>query len=289
MLVEGKAEEQPWNIKGYEGLMAIRDDHDVEVYFKEGINTEQDVEKAVNELAQNGVNLIFGHGSTYGRPFVDLATTYPDIHFVYFNGGHHAQNVTSFNFNAHAMGFFAGMIAGGMTDTGHVGIIAAYEWQPELEGYFEGVKHQNPSANVHIDYVNDWNDTGTALDAYQRQRNNQVDVFYPIGDQFSRDVIQQASEDDVYTIGYVNDQSYIDPVNVLTSTVQHIDKLYEMAAWQFNDKRLAGGVYRLGFPDDVISLAPYSKEIPRHFRNTIEHAVKMYKATGLLPNELSVH
>ncbi|MUV36524.1 Transcriptional activator protein med [Lentibacillus sp. JNUCC-1] len=289
LILEGKAGEEPWNAKGYRGLTAIKEKFGVEVYFKENVETDQEVTEIVREFSQKGVNLIFGHGSKFGRSFVDMSTVYPDIHFVYFNGGQHAENVTSYNFNAHAMGFFAGMIAGEMSQTEHVGILAAYEWQSEIEGYYEGVKHQNPAAEVHIDYVNDWNNAGSALDAYERQRDVNVDVFYPIGNQFSRKVIEQAAEDNLYTIGYINDQSNIGERYVLTSTIQDVEKIYEMAAEHFDEDRLAGGVYRLGFPENVLSLGPYSQDIPRYFRNEIEHAVDMYKTTGLLPNELSVH
>uniref|UniRef100_UPI00301B5D9C BMP family ABC transporter substrate-binding protein n=1 Tax=Oceanobacillus massiliensis TaxID=1465765 RepID=UPI00301B5D9C len=141
------------------------------------------------------VNLVYGHSSIYGSYFTEVAELYPDVHFVYFNGGSYADNVTSLNFNSHAMGFLGGMVAGKMTTSDLAGIIATYNWQPEIEGFYEGVKYQNPDAEILINYVNDWKDTETALQIYEEMKQKGVDIFYPIGDAYSNEVIQMAEED----------------------------------------------------------------------------------------------
>ncbi|WP_099157183.1 BMP family ABC transporter substrate-binding protein [Virgibacillus ndiopensis] len=286
MLVEDSIHDQSWGKKGYKGLLSISEEFDVDVYFKEGIKTQQDVTDAVDEFVNNGVNLIFGHSSTYGKYFVDISEAYPDVQFVYFNGGYSAKNVTSLNFNSHAMGFFGGMIAGAMTKTNQVGIIAAYEWQPEIEGFYEGVKYRNPAAEVHIQYVNNWSDKSTAMEMYKAMLDNGIDVIYPSGDSYSVDIIKQASKDGIYAIGYVSDQSDIAESTVLTSTVQHVDKLYELVAEKFNDNELNGDILTFDFQDDVITLGEYSPEVPEDLRDEINEAIEDYIDTGLLPNEI---
>lgn len=285
MLVETSIHDEPWGKKGYEGLLEISEEFDVDVYFKENIQTEQDVVKAVDELVNKGVNLIFGHSNTYGKYFKEISTSYPDVHFVYFNGGEFGEDVTSLNFNSHAMGFFGGMVAGKMTKTNHVGVIGAFEWQPEIEGFYEGVKYQNPEAEVTFNYVNSWNGNGIAVKKYEQMQDERVDVFYPTGDMYSASIIERASKDGLYAIGYVSDQSDIAEKTVLTSTVQHVEKLYVLTAEKFNEGELRGGVLTFDFQDDVISLGKYSPEVPEEFQETMKEAVEAYKETGLLPNE----
>src|SRR5699024_2421464 len=106
------------------------------------------------EFVQKGVNLIFGHSHLYGKYFMDIAELYPDVHFVYFNGKSYADNVTSLNFNPYAVAFFGGMVAGEMTSSNHVGIIAAYEWQAEIEGFNEGVKYKKGGEKLNINNLN---------------------------------------------------------------------------------------------------------------------------------------
>ncbi len=285
MLIDSTIEEQPWGEKGLAGLTAIGDNYDVNIFYEENVMTQQDIIRAVDEFVNDGVNLIFGHSSIYGRHFAEVAKNYPNVHFVYFNGGYFADNVTSLNFNAHAMGFFAGMTAGEMTANDQVGIVAAYEWQPEIEGFYEGVSFQNPSAEVHMEIINDWNDAQSAVDIYEDMKNDQADVIYPTGDIFSRTIIQEASKDNLYTIGYVEDQSGIGGEMVLTSTIQHVDKLYEIIADEFNNGDLNGTIKTFDFEDEIISLGEFSPHVPDDFQDNINEAVQSYKETGLLPNE----
>ncbi|MEN1970323.1 BMP family ABC transporter substrate-binding protein [Lentibacillus sp. N15] len=285
MLVETSIHDQGWGQKGYKGLLAIRDKYDVDVYYQEDITTEEDVKRAVEELVNKGVNLIFGHSSTYGKVFVDISSEYPEVQFVYFNGGYYAENVASLNFSAQAMGYFGGMIASKMTATNQVGIVAAYEWQPEVEGFYEGAKYQNPDAEVHVDFVNDWNDDKSALMSYKEMRQNDVDVVYPAGDSFSEDMIELASQDGIYAFGYVSDRSDIDERTVLTSTVQHADRLYERIAEKFNKGKLTGQILTFDFQDDAISLGKFSPDVPQAFQQKMKKAISNYKESGLLPNE----
>lgn len=285
MLIESSLHNHPWEERGYDGLLAIRDQYDVDIYLKEKVKSEHEIVNAVDELVKSGVTLIFGHGNIYGRYFADIASNYPDIHFVYFNGGYYADNVTSLNFDSHAMGFFSGMIAGKMTDTKQIGILAAHEWQPEIEGFYEGVMYEDPSIVVHIYFINDWNEVDIAIDMYERMKRNQVDVVYPAGELFSDVILERVVADNNYGIGYGADQSYIDSEAILTSTIQHVDKLYMLAAEKVMNQSLDGGILFFDFQDEVISLGKYSPDIPLDFQEAVNDLIDHYKKTNLLPNE----
>lgn len=285
LLVETSIHNQPWDKKGYEGLLQIGEEFDIDVYYEENIQTKQDVTEAVDKLVNKGVNLIYGHSSAYGKFFKEISQAYPNVHFIYFNGGQFEEDVTSLNFNSHAMGFFGGMVAAKMTSSNQVGVVGAFEWQPEIEGFYEGVKFQNQEAEVHFNYVNGWTGNNTALKMYNQMLDRGVDVFYPAGNSFSMPIIEQAQQDGVYAIGYVTDQNDIAENTVLTSTVQHVEKLYVLTAEKFNEGELRGGVMTFDFQDDVISMGKYSPEVPEEFQDKVEAAIEDYKETGLLPNE----
>ncbi|WP_010093621.1 BMP family ABC transporter substrate-binding protein [Ornithinibacillus scapharcae] len=285
MMVKGTVEDNPWNDKGYKGLLAIEDKFDVEVEVIENVETDEEISKAVSELVDEGVNLIIGHSSIYGEQFYSLAKSFPDIHFIYTNGNYYSENLTSLTFNSHAMGFFAGMIASQMSKSNEVGIIAAYQWQPEIEGFYEGVKFKNANTNVNMEFIYDWNDKDVALRAYNKMKQSGVDVIYPAGDDFSEEIIKQASEDQIYAIGFVSDQYKIEPKTVLTSTVQHVDRLYVLAAEKFHNGTLKGEIMSFDFKDDLITLGEYSEEVPKYFQKSLNEYIEEYKKTGLLPNQ----
>jgi len=286
MLVESTVHDQAWGQKGYKGLLQIKEELNVDVYFKEHIQTKKATHKAVKEFSQKGVNLIFGHGSRFGQYFDEMQEAYPDIHFVYFNGNVKGENLTSLNFSAHAMGFFGGMVAGGFSKTNHVGIIAAYEWQPEVEGFYEGVKHQNPNVDVSIRYVRGWDNKMRAKQIYSQMKSQNVDVYYPAGDGFSVPLIQQMNKDGLHAIGYVSDQSDIAPNTILTSTIQHVDRLYVQTAKQFNKGELKEGILTFDFQDNAITMGKFSPSTPEPLVDKVKSAVQQYKKTGQLPHEM---
>ncbi|MFD0952690.1 BMP family ABC transporter substrate-binding protein [Virgibacillus natechei] len=285
MLMDGSIDDNPWAEKGYEGLQNIGEIYDVNVFSEEHVTTEQETMEVVDEFVNDGVNLIFGHSNSYGGHFAEIASTYPDVHFVYFNGGYVDENVTSLNFNSHAMGFFAGMLAGKMTETDQIGMMAAYEWQPEIEGFYEGVNYENPTAVVQIEFSNKYNETSTIPQIYENMRNDEVDVFYPIGDSFNQAIIELAKGDDLYAIGYVSDQSEIDEPTVLTSTIQHVDSLYELVAQKFHEGSLEGNIMAFDFQDDLVSLGQYSPDVPEAYQEYVNELVEEYKEDGVLPNQ----
>ncbi|QDP42113.1 BMP family ABC transporter substrate-binding protein [Radiobacillus deserti] len=285
MLVEGSINDQSWGSKGYKGLLEIKEEFNVDVYFKEGITTQQQVNQAIEEFSNQGVNLVFGHSSIYGKMFKDIVNEYPDIHFVYFNGGYSDDNLTSLNFSSHAMGFFGGMVAGKMTETNQVGIIASHEWQPEIEGFYEGVNYQNPEAEVKMEFVNSWDNTDRAIKLYKSLTKENVDVFYPAGDSFSVPIINRVREAGLYAIGFISNQSDLGENTVLTSTMQYVNRLYVQAAKDFEQGELEGGVFTFDFQDDVVEMGTFSPKVPESYVKELEKHIENYKEDGLLPNE----
>ena len=285
LLLDGKIEDHEWNKKGYEGLRQIEEKFDVDVYYKENNTTEKDVLHSVDEFVKNGVNLIFGHGNIYGSYFQEIEELYPDVHFVYFNGGYSNEHVTSLNFNGHAMGFFSGMIAAEMSRTDKVGMIAAFESQPEIEGFYEGAAFHNSEVEIHVNYINNLDRIGEVTDIYNEMLHNNVDVFYPVSYSFSERIIKKAETDNAYAIGYIADQSDIAPSTVLTSTVQQVEQLYEITAEQFNNNTLEGGLLVYDFPDELLSLSDFNTRVPERFQIYMENVIEEYKKTGLLPSK----
>ncbi len=265
--------------------MEIADEYDVDVYYEENVETMYQVQQAVEQFAYNGVNLIYGHSNIYGEYFMSLAESYPDVHFVYVNGGESRENVTSLNFNGHAMGFFAGMVAGNMTETNQIGVIAAHSWQPETEGFFEGVSYVNQEAEVKLNYLNDWNNVALAMDYYAAMKEQDVDIFYPIGDAFSESILREAEADHLFAIGYMMDQMETAPDAVLTSTIQHIGELYQSVAEEFNKQDLEGKIYTYDFKDGFITLGEFRDSVPSYVKMQVEEDIEEYINTGLLPNE----
>lgn len=286
LLVPDTISDQVWGTKGYKGLLKIQSLYGVDVFYKEGMNNQEVVREAVKEFSGKGVNLIFGHGSEYEVFFEELNEEYEDIHFVFFNGEADGDNMTSLNFDSNAMGFFGGMIAGEMTKTNKVGIVAAYEWQPEIDGFYEGANYQNPDVEVDIQYVQSWDDVKTALNYTDEMIAEGIDVVYPAGDGYNVPVIERIKENGLYAIGFVSDQSDLGETTVLTSTIQHVDRLYVLVAEKYSDGELESGNLYFDFQDDVIEIGKYSPSVDKAFQNKMQEHIETYRQTDKLPNQI---
>src|SRR4051812_26745081 len=233
LLVPDTINDQGWGTKGYRGLLKIQDLYDVDVYYKESMNSQTVVERAVKEFSKKDVNLIFGHGHEFDGYFTKISQKYPNIHFITFNGDAKNANITNLNIEAYAMGFFAGMVAGHMTKTNHIGILPAFEWQSEVKGFYDGAKFQNDQVQIEVNYIYDFDDDERALQILDKMMANNCDIIYPAGNGYSVPVIEKIKEKGLYAIGYVSDQSDLGNNTVLTSTIQDVDVLYEMVAEKF--------------------------------------------------------
>ncbi|MBU8908966.1 BMP family ABC transporter substrate-binding protein [Desertibacillus haloalkaliphilus] len=284
LLLEDTIDDQGWNSKGYQGLLNIQSTLGVDVYFKESVNSSEGVKTAVEEFDSDGVNLIFGHGRMFADLFSDIQGQYPDIHFVSFNGYVEGENITSLHFDGHAMGFFGGMVAGKMSESNRIGVIAAFPWQPEVGGFIDGVGYENNNAEVFVEYVYDWADVDQALINYEQMVNEGVDVFYPAGDGFHVPIVEEVKQDGLHVLGFVSDQSDLGETTVLTSTVQHVDDLYQLVAERFNHGELQSGNIYYDFQDGVITLGEFSSLVPTDFQEEVKDYVQEYIETNELPS-----
>ncbi|WP_338472154.1 BMP family ABC transporter substrate-binding protein [Niallia sp. XMNu-256] len=285
LLVPETIIDQNWGTKSYKGLLQIQSEYGVDVFYKEGMDSQLVVERAVEEFKQKGVNLIFGHGFEYAQYFSTISLNYPEIHFIVFNGDAKNDNITSLNFEGYAMGFFAGMVAAHTTETNRIGVIPAYEWQPEVQGFYDGAKFENRFVHVEIQYVNDFDDVEKALQIFESMKAQGIDVLYPAGDTYNVPIIEKIKENGLYAIGYISDQSDLGKYTILTSTVQHIGTLYSWVAERLNEGKLESGNLFFDFQDDAISLGTFSSLVDEAYVNKINGYIEEYKETGKLPNQ----
>jgi transcriptional activator of comK gene len=284
LLVPEAVNDGVWGTKGYKGLLKIQSDYHADVFYKEGMKTDTSIKQTVDEYNDNDVTLVFGHGSEYAEVFNTLSGDYPDIHFVSFNGNATEKNTTSLQFKGYAMGFFGGMTAAFHSKTKKIGVIAAFDWQPEVQGFIDGAKYQNSQTKMMVEYTNHWDDQATALKELERLINEDADVVYPAGDGYNVAVIEKLKEKGLYAIGYVSDQSDLGESTVLTSTVQHADKLYGIVAERFAHDELESGNLEFDFEDGVISMGKFSPVIPKDFQSEMKQHIQDYIDTGKLPN-----
>ncbi|TDM12501.1 BMP family ABC transporter substrate-binding protein [Macrococcus lamae] len=276
--------DQTWGTEGYKGMLDIVQTYDTAFFFEENINTRSKIENSIKEMSARNVNILFGQGIEYSKVFNDMASHYPDINFVVFNGKSTEKNVTAVNIDGYSMGFFSGMIASHQSDNNCIGVIGAFDTQPDIRGFIDGAQYQNSDIKIVANYINtfSYDNRGEAL-AKQMIDKDKVDVILPAADGVNADIMTLLKERDISTIGYIVDQSNYGP-HVLTSLQLNLSEAYLEMAERYTNNQLKGGTYYFGVKEDMVQLGNMSYRVDKDYKEQILEALKKYKKELMLPN-----
>lgn len=288
MLSTGAVNDGGWNEGAYNAIQAIKKKYGCTVNYTENV-TDSQMKQVISTYANQGYNLIFGHGYEFSDAFKSIAPSFPKTDFIAVNGSSSDKNLFSTNFKFGELGYFTGMTAGLMTKSNKVGIIIATDAptnMADVDTFKQGVKAVNPNADVSVSIVGSWNDIPKAKEAASALVGQKCDVLLSQGDSFSIGVFQAAAAAGAYAIGWSEDQHSMMPDTVITSGVQDITTLYEtMAADYLGGKLSSSKKYTFGMKDnDAQKLGVFNSKVPQDVQDKVNQAIKDYKSGKLTLN-----
>ncbi|WP_414043614.1 BMP family ABC transporter substrate-binding protein [Macrococcus sp. EM39E] len=275
--------DQTWGTEGYKAMLDIVQEYDTNFYIQENIDTDDKTRVILNQLMQRDVSIVYGQGSQYEKLFNEYAVKYPKVHFVFTNGKSEHKNVTALNIEAYSMGFFAGYLASHESKTHNVGVIGAFDYQPEIIGFRDGAHFENDRTVVQATFVKTWGYHSDATLITKKMIENDVDIFYPAADGINTEVMGVVKDYDRKAIGYISDQSYLGDY-VIASTIQDISKLYQDIAKDYSEGRLVGGTKYFGMRDDVTGVKSFSPLVTSETEEKMNQIMEDYIIKDVLPN-----
>jgi basic membrane lipoprotein Med (substrate-binding protein (PBP1-ABC) superfamily) len=152
-----------------------------------------------------------------------VAKAFPKIAFVFGSGGGPASpNFSVFDNWIHEPAYLLGVLAGSLTKTNRLGIVAGYP-VPEVNrlanGFISGAHSVNKKAVVKVTFINSWFDPATAKEAALAQIAAKVDAIYAE----RAGVIEAAKQKNIIAFGNMSDQKGIAPRNVVSSAVWNMN------------------------------------------------------------------
>jgi len=226
---------------------------------------------AIEQLAGQGCDIIFGISFGYLNAFAEAAEEYPDIVFCHATG--YLSNDTNFNNyfgRIYQARYLAGIAAGyksleiGNNDLGYVSA-----WGTEyaetcsgINAFTLGVLSVNPDAVVHVKEISTWGDQ-----ELERQAAEVLITTYGCGviaqhcDSAQPQIV--ANEQGVYGCGYNSDMSVEAPDAHLTAPVWNWDVFYQLAMETAMNESSAsefvsniGGNYYGGLSEGMVDISP---------------------------------
>jgi len=211
--------EEPWDGVIHQACLKAVDELGIEYEFTEQI-AAADFEKVLREYAERGFDLIIGDAFLAGEePSRRVAKDYPEIAFAFGSEfGSVEPNYSVFDNWIHEPAFLSGVIAGRLTETNVLGVVAAIpinEVNRLVNAFKEGALSVNPDIEMKIAYIGGWFDPPKAKEAAQAQIEAGADLIF--AERFG--VFEAARENGVLAFGNMSDQNSLAPDTVITGPV----------------------------------------------------------------------
>jgi basic membrane protein A and related proteins len=220
--------EEPWDGVIHVALQKAAADGLIEYNYTENIGYSGDMERVLRQIAEEQKpDLIVGDAFVNEEAVRRVAADYPKIAFAFGSElGPTAPNLAVFDNWIHEPAYLSGMLAGGMTKTNTIGIVAAVpipEVNRLVNAFIAGAKETNPDVKVLVSFIGSFFDPATAKEQALAHISAGADVLYAE----RAGVIEAAAEKGVYVFGNMSDQNSIAPDWVVTGPVWNMTPTVE--------------------------------------------------------------
>lgn len=252
--------EEPWDGVIHAALQKAASEGKIKYEYTDDIGYSGDMERVLREIAdKQKPNAILGDAFGNEEAVRRVAAEYKDIAFVFGSGlGPVDPNMSVFDNWIQEPAYLCGMIAGGMSKSGKIGVVGGYpvpEVNRIVNSFIDGAKSVNPDAKVIVTFINSWFDPASAKEAALAQVDAGADILF--AERFG--VIDAAVEKGLFSFGSMSDQWELGKESVLTGpvwnmtpTVEYLIKQIEAGAYTAQDLKdfsmvAKGGAYLADF------------------------------------------
>ncbi len=212
--------EEPWDGVIHQALLAAEAAGEITYAYQDDIGYSGDMEVVLRDVAEEQhPAIIFGDAFGNEEAVRRVAKDYPEIAFVFGSGlGPSQPNLSVFDNWIHEPAYLSGWLAGKLTKTSKVGVVAAMpipEVNRLVNAFIEGAQAANPDTQVLVSFINSFFDPAAAKEAALAQIDAGADILY--AERFG--VIEAAQEHGLLAFGNMSDQNELAPDTVVTGPV----------------------------------------------------------------------
>ena len=247
LVLPGPISDGGWNQRAYEGLMELEQFGDFSVSYVENV-ADAENPATIRSLADDGTDLIIGHGFQFGGVFVDLADDYPDVAFFASTGAPAnavvPDNVLFVDFGYDDSGLAAGALAALLSETGVVGMVGGGDnanTHVQASSFAAAARATDADIDVLTHITGAWNDAALGREAATTMVGNGADVIWHTADLTGVGAIEGAVAGDARVIGMFADQTDLAPENVVTSLALNNAGLVHSVGVMVNQNLFVGG------------------------------------------------
>ncbi|MBS1716256.1 MAG: BMP family protein [Armatimonadetes bacterium] len=202
LITPGPVSDSGWNALAYDGLMAIQKGLGAEVKNDDATGTK--IKDSMRSYAQDGYNLVIGHGFEYNDPEAEVAANFPKTVFVSSSGGKTGANFGAFRFALEQGFYLAGALAAEMSKTGKIAMIGGPK-VPSIESTFNafraGAMAEKKGIQVFEEFTGKDSDIQAAKQLTEAQLAKGADVVIHQANAAAQGVFDACKEKNVWALG----------------------------------------------------------------------------------------
>ena len=243
----------------------------VKTSFVESVPEGADAERVIRDLVGQGNKLIFGTTFGYMEPMLKVAEDTKAVRFEHATGYKSAENMRTYDSRTYEGAYLAGIIAGKMTKTNKLGVVASIpipEVLRNINAYTLGAQSVNPKVVTRVVWINKWFDPGKEREGAVALMDQGADVLLQNTD--STAVVQAANEKGKFAFGWDSDMSKFAPEAHLASAVINWAPYYRKAVKEALDGSWKKEHNWWGVKEGAIDLVQISAKVPEDVKKLVE-------------------
>jgi len=267
VLFPGVVYDNSWNQAGYEGLLRAEKECGIEFVYTESVRQEAQ-EEIFRNYAQEGYDIVMGHGGEFYDAASVVAQEFPDTNFAIVNSKTAGGNVSSVVSEYFDTWYMAGVLACNMTKSNKVAMVLALELphlEPAQEGFRLGAATCGTNTEVEVVVTGSFIDVSLANEAAKAMIDAGADVLIHHMDTADVGMFSAAEDAGVMCIGAYRDQSDVSPC-VIASVIGG-PETFDLACGKYLD----GKVHPLTLESGVLDLRMTDK-VPEDIQAIVEQA-----------------
>lgn len=256
-----------------QGRIYLEKELGVETTFVENVEEGPECEKVLNDLIDQGCNVIFATSFGFMDYVEKVAAENPDVKFFHCSGYKNAENFTNYFGRIYQARYLSGIVAGLKTETNEIGYVAAFGIPEVVRGinaFTLGVQSVNPEAVVKVKWTNTWYDPAKEKEAGKALLDENCDVIAQHQDTAGPQ--QAAEERGKWAIGYNTDSRKEAPGSFMTAPIWNWGPYYVSGVQSVIDGTFQSESYWGGMETGTVALAELTELAPAEAQAAVDAA-----------------
>lgn len=247
LLLSGSISDGGWGQLAHQGIAALQAQANFKAAFVENVAQAQ-IAQVARGYADDGYDLVIGHGYEYGSPLLEMAPEYPKTRFFVSSflpqpkvpGNILYADLAYFD-AAYCAGALAALISPGAKAVGFVGGGDNPTQQNMLKAFVLGAQKTVPAVKGMGIVTGEYGNAAKGRQAAATLIGNGADVIWHAANETGLGALQAAAAAKVKALGCYSDQTAIAPAVIGTSFQMELGRMVETVSKSVAAGTFAGG------------------------------------------------